>query len=81
MQRLRAEDNEARWKGGIYGRWLPERYGCALLRLPMHCFRESQESHCGYLSAEEFHLEFVQDFPVRLQVTTIPLMLVLLGKL
>ncbi|NP_001280568.1 serine/threonine-protein kinase Nek1 isoform 4 [Mus musculus] len=25
MQRLRAEDNEARWKGGIYGRWLPER--------------------------------------------------------
>ncbi|XP_052018422.1 serine/threonine-protein kinase Nek1 isoform X4 [Apodemus sylvaticus] len=25
MQRLRAEDNEARWKGGLYGRWLPER--------------------------------------------------------
>ncbi|XP_031195762.1 serine/threonine-protein kinase Nek1 isoform X2 [Mastomys coucha] len=25
MQRLRAEDNEARWKGGIYGQWLPER--------------------------------------------------------
>ncbi|XP_028613574.1 serine/threonine-protein kinase Nek1 [Grammomys surdaster] len=25
MQRLRAEDNEARWKGGVYGRWLPER--------------------------------------------------------
>lgn len=25
MQQLRAEDNEARWKGRIYGRWLPER--------------------------------------------------------
>ncbi|XP_059100843.1 serine/threonine-protein kinase Nek1 isoform X2 [Peromyscus eremicus] len=25
MQRLRAEDNEARWRGGIYGRRLPER--------------------------------------------------------
>ncbi|XP_076770296.1 serine/threonine-protein kinase Nek1 isoform X10 [Arvicanthis niloticus] len=25
MQRLRAEDNEARWKGGVYGRWFPER--------------------------------------------------------
>lgn len=30
MQRLRAEDNEARWRGGIYGRRLPERYGCVL---------------------------------------------------
>ncbi|XP_041529678.1 serine/threonine-protein kinase Nek1 isoform X7 [Microtus oregoni] len=26
MQRLRAEDNEARWKGDIYGRQLPERH-------------------------------------------------------
>ncbi|XP_075842939.1 serine/threonine-protein kinase Nek1 isoform X8 [Microtus pennsylvanicus] len=26
MQRLRAEDNEARWKGDIYGRRLPERH-------------------------------------------------------
>ncbi|KAL6036298.1 hypothetical protein STEG23_024034, partial [Scotinomys teguina] len=26
MQRLRAEDNEARWRGGIYGRRLPERH-------------------------------------------------------
>ncbi|XP_052608303.1 serine/threonine-protein kinase Nek1 isoform X4 [Peromyscus californicus insignis] len=25
MQQLRAEDNEARWRGGIYGRRLPER--------------------------------------------------------
>jgi hypothetical protein len=47
----------------------------------MLCFRESNESHCAYLSTEEFHLEFVQDFLMGLQVITISLMLMLLEKL
>lgn len=74
MQRLRAEDNEARWKGDISGRRLPERYGsaerssaeAAVLR-----FRESSESRCEYLSPEEFLSNFIQGFPVGLQVITI----------
>lgn len=41
---------------------------------------ESNESYCTYLSTEEFHLEYVQEFLRGLQVITIYLMLVQLGK-
>lgn len=78
MQRLRAEDNEARWKGDIYGRRLPERYGSAERcsdEAAVLCFRESSESRCEYLSPEEYHLNFIQGFPMGLQVITISPML------
>lgn len=61
MQRRRAEDNEAKCKGEIHGRRLPERYGYVLQKLLMHCFRESNKNQCAYLSTEEFYLEYIQD--------------------
>ena len=40
MQQQRAEDNQTKWKGEIYGRRHPERYGYVLQKLLMLCFRE-----------------------------------------
>lgn len=56
MQRQRAEDNEAKWRGEIHGRRLPERYGHVLQKLFMLCFRKRNKSYFAYLSTEEFHL-------------------------
>lgn len=81
MQQQRAQNNEAKWKGETRGRRLPERYDYVLQKLLMLYFRESDESHCAYLSTEEFHLEYIQDSLMGLQVITISLMLMLLEKL
>jgi len=62
MQQQRAENNETKWKGEIYGRRHPERYGCVLQKLLMLCFRENNESHFACFSTEEFHLKNIQDF-------------------
>ena len=32
MQQQRAENNKVKWKGGIHGQRLPERYGYSLLQ-------------------------------------------------
>lgn len=68
------EDETTRTRG-CWKVWLPSVRSCMCSALD-----ESNDSYCTYLSTEEFHLEHVQEFLRDLQVITIYLMLVQLGK-